>query len=133
MRAISLMYHDVITSDDWDSSGFPGSIAAPYKMTLDDFSDHLSAIAKASAGVSTVHSHGSDSQAGQAKSAVPLYITFDDGGVSAVHPIIDSLEEHGGRGHFFITTDRIGTAGFVSQTDVRELARRGHVVGSHSC
>lgn len=126
MRAISLMYHDVITGDDWDSSGFPGPRAAPYKMSLDDFADNLRAIGKANGEAA---SKVGDSEAPQ----TPLYITFDDGGVSAVHPIIDSLEEQGWRGHFFVTTDRIGTNAFVSKDDIRELAKRGHVVGSHSC
>jgi peptidoglycan/xylan/chitin deacetylase (PgdA/CDA1 family) len=43
-----------------------------------------------------------------------------------------ALELRGWRGLFFITTSRIDTPGFLSAGEVRELARRGHVVGSHS-
>ena len=37
-----------------------------------------------------------------------------------------------GAGHFFITTNMIGSPRFVSADDLRDLRRRGHVVGSHS-
>jgi peptidoglycan/xylan/chitin deacetylase (PgdA/CDA1 family) len=58
--------------------------------------------------------------------------TFDDGGVSALTEIADRLQTLGWRGHFFITTDRIGQPGFLSADQIRELHRRGHVIGSHS-
>ena len=63
----------------------------------------------------------------------PVLLTFDDGGVSFHHPIADLLESRGWRGHFFITTDRIGTPGFLTEAQLRELDRRGHIIGSHSC
>ena len=46
--------------------------------------------------------------------------------------IADLLDARGWKGHFFISTGFIDTAGFVTRGDVRELGRRGHVVGSHS-
>jgi peptidoglycan/xylan/chitin deacetylase (PgdA/CDA1 family) len=60
-------------------------------------------------------------------------ITFDDGGISAATIIAGALERHGWRGHFFITVDQIGQPGFVDKDQIRELARRGHGIGSHSC
>ena len=45
----------------------------------------------------------------------------------------DLLDARGFTGHFFVTANFIGTRGFVGRDDIRELARRGHVVGSHSC
>ena len=64
--------------------------------------------------------------------APPVFLTFDDGGVSCHAPIGGMLEQFGWRGHFFITTSRIGTPGFLSEAQVRDLHRRGHVIGSHS-
>jgi peptidoglycan/xylan/chitin deacetylase (PgdA/CDA1 family) len=64
---------------------------------------------------------------------IPLLVTFDDGGKSAYRPTADLLEERGWIGHFFITTDFIGAPGFVNAAEIRELRRRGHVIGSHSC
>jgi peptidoglycan/xylan/chitin deacetylase (PgdA/CDA1 family) len=45
----------------------------------------------------------------------------------------DILERHGLVGHFFITANYIGTAGFATPQNLRDLSARGHVVGSHSC
>jgi peptidoglycan/xylan/chitin deacetylase (PgdA/CDA1 family) len=45
----------------------------------------------------------------------------------------DLLEARGFTGHFFVTANYVGTRGFVGANDIRDLARRGHVVGSHSC
>jgi len=61
----------------------------------------------------------------------PLLLTFDDGGSGALLAA-QVIEAQGWRGHFFITTDRIGTPGFLSADDIRGLDRRGHVIGSHS-
>jgi peptidoglycan/xylan/chitin deacetylase (PgdA/CDA1 family) len=39
---------------------------------------------------------------------------------------------HGWKGHFFVTAGRIGSATFLNPSQLRELAARGHVIGSHS-
>jgi peptidoglycan/xylan/chitin deacetylase (PgdA/CDA1 family) len=123
MQALGIMYHDVVEHNDFDFSGFPGASANIYKLRRKDFERHLDAIARATAAVSTVFQ----------LEGRPVLLTFDDGGVSSHHPIADLLESRGWRGHFFITTDRIGTPGFLTEAHLRELHRRGHIVGSHSC
>jgi peptidoglycan/xylan/chitin deacetylase (PgdA/CDA1 family) len=122
MQALAIMYHDVVENGDFESSGFPGEVAHIYKLRRDDFERHLDAIASATTAVGTVCQ----------LEGRPVLLTFDDGGVSCLHPIADLLESHGWRGHFFITTDRIGTPGFLTEAQLRELHRRGHIVGSHS-
>jgi peptidoglycan/xylan/chitin deacetylase (PgdA/CDA1 family) len=64
---------------------------------------------------------------------MPVLLTFDDGGASFYDPIAPMLEEFGWRGHFFISTDYIGRPEFMTPQQLRELAQRGHVIGSHSC
>jgi peptidoglycan/xylan/chitin deacetylase (PgdA/CDA1 family) len=123
MQALAIMYHDVVENGDFESSGFSGEGAHVYKLRREDFVRHLDAIAAATAAVGTVRQ----------LEGRPVLLTFDDGGVSFHHPIADLLESHGWRGHFFITTDRIGTPGFLTETELRELHRRGHIIGSHSC
>jgi peptidoglycan/xylan/chitin deacetylase (PgdA/CDA1 family) len=111
---IALMYHDIVAAGAEDTSGFPGRDAALYKVTPEQFEAHLDAI---------VH-------------ALPnppaLAITFDDGGISALNAA-DALERRGWRGHFFVTTDYIGTRGFLDSAGIRDLHQRGHIIGSHSC
>jgi len=126
MRALAIMYHDVVENADFASSGFPGEGAHVYKVRREDFERHLDAIAAARAAISSIASRREWS------SAPPVFLTFDDGGASALRPTADLLERRGWQGHFFVTTDRIGTPGFLSAADVQELRRRGHVIGSHS-
>ena len=63
---------------------------------------------------------------------IPYLFTVDDGGVSYYTFVADRLEERGWRGHCFVSTDAIDTRGFLSSGQIRELDRRGHVIGSHS-
>ncbi|HWJ15588.1 MAG TPA: polysaccharide deacetylase family protein [Gemmatimonadaceae bacterium] len=127
-RAVSLMYHDVVTNGDVASSGFDGPGADIYKLDRGEFAQHLAGIALAP---STVDASGT--VRGGSPTGLPVFLTFDDGGVTAHSNAAPLLEERGWRGLFYITTDRIGTTGFVSASQLRDLLARGHVIGSHSC
>jgi peptidoglycan/xylan/chitin deacetylase (PgdA/CDA1 family) len=59
-------------------------------------------------------------------------MTFDDGGASYYTVVADRLEAFGWRGHCFIPTSKIGSAGFLDKRQIVELRARGHVIGSHS-
>jgi peptidoglycan/xylan/chitin deacetylase (PgdA/CDA1 family) len=120
------MYHDVVPADREDASGFPGGDAARYKLTPVQFDDHLAAIRlKVNRPVDLIENV--DLKHGPA----PLLLTFDDGGTSAT-AIAERLELAGWRGHFFMTTAYLGRPGFLDAARVRDLRRRGHLVGSHS-
>jgi len=126
VRVFSLMYHDVIPPGGFRDSGMEGADADVYKLDQAEFRRHLDAIAAQSGErvgtCATAFGSG----------APPVFLTFDDGGTSTSW-IADELETRGWRGHFFIVTDWIGTRGFVTAAEVRRLAARGHVIGSHSC
>jgi peptidoglycan/xylan/chitin deacetylase (PgdA/CDA1 family) len=128
MRALAIMYHDVVEDAGFDSSGFPGEGANIYKLRREDFARQIEAIREAvpAGAVSLISCRC------QIAGPAPVFLTFDDGGVSFHAPIAGMLEQLGWRGHFFITTSRIGTPGFLSEAQLRDLARRGHVIGSHS-
>jgi len=128
VKALALLYHDVVEGGDWDASGFPDPVSATYKLERHDFEGHLAAASAVAARRGTVH----DLLQGTLDPP-PVLLTFDDGGASAYGCVADLLERAGWRGHFFITTDYLGTPGFVGRTQVRELAERGHVIGTHSC
>ena len=121
-RAISLMFHDVVDAGDWTQSGFSTPGADLYKLEREKFEEHLNGIRVTPSIVGAPQ-----------LSRSPFFLTFDDGGLSAYSIIAPMLEARGWRGHFFVTTDRIGTRGFLSSTQIRELVERGHVIGSHSC
>ena len=65
-------------------------------------------------------------------SALPVLLTFDEGGAGAAAAAA-CLDGFGWRGHFLVTTDYIGRPGFLTASQMRDLRRRGHVIGSHSC
>jgi len=114
MKTTALLYHDVVPDQRFDLSGFQGPGPNLYKLEQTEFRRHLESIARVSAG------------------GRPL-LTFDDGGSSAYSPVAGMLEEFGWTGHFFITTDRIGTRGFLNGAQLIALRKRGHIIGSHSC
>lgn len=116
---VALIYHDIVAPSRQDECGFPGQVAARYKLAPERFEAHLDAIAATGVSVGAV-----DDRAQAA-------LTFDDGGASALDAA-QALERRGWRGHFFITTGRVGTPGFLRAEQIRELADRGHAVGSHS-
>jgi peptidoglycan/xylan/chitin deacetylase (PgdA/CDA1 family) len=129
---LAIMYHDVVERGDFESSGFPGEGANVYKLRSEDFKRHLEAI-RASIPADAVSTIAQYPPASGSKLERAVFLTFDDGGASFYSPIADMLEPLGWRGHFFITTDRLGKPGFMNSAQVRELHARGHVIGSHSC
>ncbi len=128
----ALMYHDIVDAGAEDTSGFPGRDAALYKVTPELFASHLAALAQPRtlvADLSVLRDASVPTAAPARRTAV---ITFDDGGASAMRAA-DLLEAHHLVGHFFITSNYAGTRGFLSGREIRELAGRGHIIGSHSC
>lgn len=105
---VVLMYHDIVTAND-KSSGFQNDSAFPYKVEESVFEEQVKAL--------------------QGKDVV---FTFDDGGESFYTKAAPILEKHGFRGVFFISTKYIGTPSFLTKEQIKELAERGHIIGSHS-
>ena len=103
-----MMYHDIVTRDD-KSGGFQNESAFQYKVEEAAFEEQVKAL--------------------QGKDVV---FTFDDGGVSFLTIVAPTLEKYGMRGVFFISTNYLGTPGFLTAEQVNELEERGHVIGSHS-
>lgn len=130
MQAASLLYHDVVAEGALDASGFVGAVANRYKLTREVFADHLRAIASRPLTRCVTARQVLSGEAGTSR---PCLLTFDDGGVSSLTEIAERLEAFNWRGHFFITTDRIGQPGFLSVAQIQELHQRGHILGTHSC
>lgn len=129
MRAVSILYHDVVTKNQPDSSGFPGRDAAVYKLERAEFEKHLEAIA----GAVNKRPMTAQQLLNWRDNEPPFLLTFDDGGLSAYTCIADLLEKYGWHANFFITTDYIDSPSFVTKEQLRELRKRGHAIGSHSC
>jgi peptidoglycan/xylan/chitin deacetylase (PgdA/CDA1 family) len=117
----SLMYHEVYAQNEefqpQDS----------YGVSVNDFAAHMRAIEREVRTPPVSHS----SINGLSGGGHPWLLTFDDGRVGSLRAA-DVLDLHGWKGHFFIVTDLIGTEGYLSADQIRDLERRGHIVGSHS-
>jgi peptidoglycan/xylan/chitin deacetylase (PgdA/CDA1 family) len=127
MKVVTLLYHDVTEPGRSGESGFSGADAEIYKLATADFEKHLDAIAATRhlprAKITDVLKHPHHD--------IPVLLSFDDGGAS-VSSIADMLDLRHWKGHFFITTNFIGSSGFVDKATIRDLHARGHVIGSHS-
>ena len=131
MRAISLLFHDVFI-DDPGESGFVSAAANRYKLAVADFDAQLAGVAAARTEPPILASAIEGSDDPNAGNIIPFAITVDDGGESYYTTVAERLERRGWRGHCFVTTDFIGGRGFLSRGQIRELADRGHIIGSHS-
>lgn len=130
MKAVSFVFHDVIKNNDLDSSGFLGPEASIYKLDYCEMEKHLMAIANSTThNQETVYKYLSKVNR---RYHLPIFLTFDDGGNSAALYISELLDKYGLIGHIFITTSRIGTPHFLDKSQIIELKKRGHVIGSHS-
>lgn len=112
-RIISLMYHDVYIENP-SETGFQSKGANIYKLKIDDFDKQISSLVAY-------------------KKKYEIRLTFDDGGISFHSVIAPILEKYGFKGFFFISTDFIGTKGFLNKILIKDLHNRGHEIGPHSC
>ena len=128
MKVTTLLYHDVAPEKEFANTGFSGPGAALYKLDVEDFRAQRDEMVAAGVGAPVL---APEMYTPRARSD-PWMFTVDDGGVTSYSVIAPLLEEVGWRGHFFVTTDRIGAREFVSEAQIRELHHRGHVVGSHT-
>lgn len=109
MHPVSLLFHDVFVRDPRES-GFASAAADRYKLPVREFDAQLRSL-------------------GQARA---VKLTFDDGGVSFYTIAALALELRGLRAYCFVTTGRIGSRGFLTSAQLRELDARDHILGVHS-
>jgi peptidoglycan/xylan/chitin deacetylase (PgdA/CDA1 family) len=149
MRTVSLLFHDVYAADPRES-GFASPAADRYKLSVGQFDAQLAGLAQVRADAPvlvdrSIELTGGPKVAGGLRATGglkasgyrdgtdhPYLITVDDGGVSYYTVVADRLEARGWLGHCFVSTDAIGTRGFLTASQLRELDTRGHVIGSHS-
>lgn len=127
MKVYSLMYHDVIRGES--NCGFLSPVSDKYKINADLFIDHLSAIKRVRQDGPILVSKDIIKTGDRP----PFLLTFDDGGGSAYPYVVDILDKFGWKAHFFVPTDYINSPGFLTTEQVRDISKRGHIVGTHTC
>ena len=121
---ISIGFHEVGSDTSAHSNSERKSVV--YTLALNTFQECLAAIARRL----DPDSVGRVDQ--MALLARHVFLTFDDGEAGAYTYAAPALERLGWRGHFFVTTNLIGKPGFLDAQQIKELHRRGHLIGSHS-
>ena len=121
-----LLYHGIDSGERWERP--MDAIDREYVLTRSRFEGHIEYLAsrrvlalRAATGPST-----------PVNPDMPIVISFDDGDVSGYTTAAPILERHGFRGDFFVVSQWIGQPGFMSAGQLRDLARRGHGIHSHS-
>lgn len=135
-RAVYLMYHELAEPGRPLVDEDPGY--ARYAVAAEDFRQHLSRLRSAGArGLSVgeaLAANGAktndEKDAGGNEGGV--VITFDDGCETDLTVAAPLLEEAGMKATFYVVSGHVGRRGFVSKSQLRELAERGFEVGSHS-
>lgn len=89
MKAVSLLYHDVVANGRYETSGFQGAGPDRYKLEAPEFEEHLQALAEKIADPPAAVK-----ELGGQGSRLPWLLTFDYGGASALH-IGEALAERG--------------------------------------
>jgi peptidoglycan/xylan/chitin deacetylase (PgdA/CDA1 family) len=118
-----LTYHRIVEN--------PGLISGFFDVSADELNQHLQAAKKIwgpSRVVSDVQQEGKPSPADRGG----FLITFDDGTVDHYFTAAPVLERNGLRGVFFVSTALLGTPGYMTVAQCRELQDRGHAIESHS-
>jgi peptidoglycan/xylan/chitin deacetylase (PgdA/CDA1 family) len=62
----------------------------------------------------------------------PIIITFDDGRKEQFTIGATEMEKYNFKGVFFIMTVSLGRSHYMSRADVKALADKGHIIGSHT-
>ncbi len=115
-----LMYHAIGESD-----GTLESADAHYTVSMSSFKRHVELVAAIGARIDSV-------AAILAEPATPdrVAFTFDDGHVSNA-VAAEVLLKAGGRADLFVNPTTVGHRGFLSWTDLRDLAQAGISIQSH--
>ena len=137
-----ILYHGVDSGERWDRSMTPTD--REYVLSRRLFEEHIAYLSTHAIPVTSLSDCRDASDASDASNderapsgargdrRPAVVLTFDDGDVSGYTTAAPILERFGFRGEFFVVTNWIGRAGFMTSVQLRELSARGHRIHSHS-
>ena len=125
-----ILYHGVDSGERWDRSMTPTD--REYVLSRRRFEDHIACLSTHAIPVVSLSGCRDAEGPERAERRLSVVLTFDDGDVSGYTAAAPILERFGFRGEFFVVTEWIGCAGFMTAGQLRELSARGHRVHSHS-
>ncbi len=69
---------------------------------------------------------------GQSLPGSSYLLSYDDGTLDHYEIVFPMLQEAGLRGIFFVPTAKLGKSGYLTNSQVQEIAKAGHAIGFHS-
>jgi len=121
-QCTALIYHRLSASHDRNK----------YVLSVEAFRQHLETITERHISPVTADDVSETMQHRDAADARCLLITFDDGNLSDFERAFPLLSEFGYAATFFITTDLIGTDGYMTAEQIALLNQSGMSVQSHA-
>ena len=122
-KVISLCYHD-IRDEKLLISGFNSTGSNLYTIDASTFFDQMKLLNRDHVILVDDLTHMINDD--------KFILTFDDAGLSAYELILPVLEDLKLKGHFFIPTNFVGNKNFLNITQIQEISKLGHKIGSHS-
>ncbi len=98
----------------------------------EDFQAQMDAMAAAGWKTITMGELGDDLRLSIAPGPKTFVVTFDDGYEDGYRNAFPALLSHGFRATFFVIASRIGSQGFLSAFEMRQLVAAGNEIGNHS-
>ena len=121
-----LMYHQVLDEDC-------GALAHPYQVALSRFRRQLRFLKQTSTATvlleDLVRSHLHFSSRLPTKRVA---LTFDDGYIDNYQHAFPALRQFGMKATFFVIVNKIGTSGFMTWEQLREMQAQGMSIQSHT-
>lgn len=105
-------------------------VKSRFDFSSDDFRSHLEILKKS--GLKCVTPEDIRADAPDNLTSRSVIITFDDGYESDYHVALPMLDEFGFKAVTFITANLVNTPGYLTWEKIRELAKAGFSVQSHS-
>ena len=113
------MYHAIGDGSAADAAQDPH-----YTISADTFARHL--------GFAAANGGAHSARDWLANGGGSMLLTFDDGHVSNYALALPILKQHGASADFFVNPGRVGTQGFATWAQLREMADGGMSIQSHS-
>ena len=125
---VALMYHHIGTLTDPNDEQFP------FTITPQLFEKQLLFLKQNGYHLAAEHDIVHARQTGHTHIEKPVLLTFDDGYADNYTQLFPLLKKYQAPALIFLVTDRIGTPGYLTWEQVRQMQASGLVAfGSHTC
>jgi len=121
-ESLILVYHHIPKKKDGKS----------YSITVADYNKHLRYLYQNDFECAVIDDYMESVKVPLDESRKKIFITFDDGHESDFNIVLPLLKKYNFRATFFVTTDWIGTNGYLNREQLQKLKDAGMSIQSHA-